>query len=142
METIRLIFFVIRLLLETTPFLIKYAWTRSPITVTFLFASLLFLLHLSLIIVASQTSNTWQQTINHYFQDVNQFEQEQRLEQIQIWEQKLEQQPTHRDVLLKLAQLHCQNEDLEACQEYWQQAAEIDPNHPAVIEFQQVYISN
>ncbi len=44
-------------------------------------------------------------------------------------EAALQQQPTHRDILLNLAKISQELEQTEQAQFYWEQAQQLDPNH-------------
>jgi cytochrome c-type biogenesis protein CcmH/NrfG len=51
----------------------------------------------------------------------------------------VDRQPTHRDALLQLAWLTCQEGQVQRCYQAWQNAVKVDPNHPQVKSFEKVY---
>lgn len=60
---------------------------------------------------------------------------ERKLErEIAEWEEKLARYPTHRDMLLALAELELAAGNVETARQYWEEARKLDPNGKEVSE--------
>lgn len=76
-----------------------------------------------------------------YQQALEAFKQDFHTQQYQYWLSELEKSPTHREILLQTAFYACVLDEVEECQQFYQQAVKIDPNHPRVAQFYQQFLA-
>lgn len=125
-------FLLLRLSLANTPFFLKLVWIHLPLSASLTAVVGLGLLHVSAMILATQQEKAWTLAVQDYLGELSVYESSVRQDEINVWLTRLSLQPTHRDTLVKLADLYCSDRQKESCKTYSYAAQQVDPNHPSV----------